>query len=222
MSERDRAGYYALLGLKPDASPAEVDAAYEAALKAADANPGAEFIRKSVETAYGVLGLPSSRRAYDSEHEESATSGNVPHVYSPDRDPKGLYQILGVSMDATQREITRAYQLRTTAGPACLIDPEQVMTCHRAFQVLSDPVLRKRYDPLWTTHLPTSPVLCGVGFSAENLPRDPRRRNELARQLEEHASRQASSGPAAQRRVTNSPFGCLGLLVAFAVLLVLL
>lgn len=222
MSERDSAGYYALLGLTPDACPAEVDAAYEAALKAADANPGAVFIRKSVETAYGVLGDPTSRTAYDPKYDEPATVSSVPHVYSPDRDPKGFYQVLGVSMDATQREITRAYQLCTTPGPDCILDTEQVMTCHHAFQVLADPVLRKRYDPLWETHLPAARDGRWGMSLVQISPQSLAQRIEFARQLEEHASRQASSGPASQRRVTNSPFGCLGLLVAFAVLLVLL
>ena len=115
-------------------------------------------------------------------------------------------------MDASQREITQAYHLRTTAGPACLLDPEQVMTCHRAFQVLSDPVLRKSYDPLWITHLQTCSGVRGMmridGASSLSL----RQRIELARELDEHRLRHASSKSAGQRRVTNSPFGCLGLL----------
>lgn len=222
MSERDSAGYYALLGLAPNASPEQVKAAYHAALKAAGANPGAAFIRKSVETAYGVLGDPGARTAYDSEYDESATVSSVPHIYSTDRDPKGLYQILGVSMDATQREISLAYHLRTTPGPACILDPEQVMTCHHAFQVLGDPVRRERYDPRWKTHLPAAPDgrwgRCVMHVSSPS----PYQQIELSRQLDEHASRQPSSRLSAQRRVVNSPFGCLGLLVAFAVLLVLL
>lgn len=115
-------------------------------------------------------------------------------------------------MDASQREITQAYHLRTTAGPACLVVPEQVMTCHRAFQVLSDPVLRKRYDPSWTTHLPTCSGVRGMLRidSASSLSLS--RRIELARELDEYRLRQVSSNPAGQRRVTNSPFGCLGLL----------
>lgn len=222
MSKRDSAGYYALLGLAPDASPEQVKAAYHAALKAADSNPGAVFIRKSVETAYGVLGDPASRGAYDCEYERPPMVSSVPHVYSPDRDPRGFYQILGVSMDATQREISQAYHRRTTPGPDCILDPEQVMTCHHAFQVLADPVLRRRYDPLWKTHLPEARDgrwgMSLVQISSDSLAQ----RIEFARRLDEHASRQASSGPAAQRRVVNSPFGCLSLLVAFTVLLVLL
>lgn len=216
MSERDSAGYYALLGLTPDASPAEVDFAYESALKAADANPGAIFIRKSVETAYGVLGDPTSRTAYDPEYDEPATVSSVPHVYSTDRDPKGLYQILGVSMDATQREISLAYHLRTTPGPACILDPEQVMTCHHAFQVLGDPVLRKGYDPLWVTHLQTSPNTILIKGPQDDASR------RMRLQALEAFRRHQSLSPANQRRVTNSPFGCLGLMVPFVILLILL
>jgi len=140
------------------------------------------------------------------------TSVGGAHVYSPGRDPGGLYQLLGVSVDATQREISQAYLLRTTPGPACLLEPEQVMTCHRAFQVLGDPVLRKRYDPQWTTHLPTTPDAYGIKRSVQGTSLSLRQRIELGRELDEYLSRRASSGPAGQRRVTNSPFGCLGLL----------
>lgn len=140
------------------------------------------------------------------------TSVGGAHVYSSDRDPGGLYQILDVSMDATQREITQAYHLRTTAGPACIVVPEQVMTCHRAFQVLSDPVLRKRYDPSWTTHLQTCSGVRGMMRIDSDSSLSLRQRIELARELDEHRLRQASSKSAGQRRVTNSPFGCLGLL----------
>ena len=140
------------------------------------------------------------------------TSVGGAHVYSSDRDSGGLYQILGVSMDASQREITQAYHLRTTAGPACLLDPEQVMTCHRAFQVLSDPVLRKSYDPLWITHLQTCSGVRGMMRIDSASSLSLRQRIELARELDEHRLRHASSKSAGQRRVTNSPFGCLGLL----------
>jgi hypothetical protein len=140
------------------------------------------------------------------------TSVGGAHVYSPGRDPGGLYQVLGVSMDATQREISQAYLLRTTPGPACLVVPEQVMTCHRAFQVLGDPVRRKSYDPQWTTHLPTTPDAYVIKQSGQGASLSLRRRIELERGLDEYRLRQASSSPAGQRRVTNSPFGCLGLL----------
>ena len=109
-------------------------------------------------------------------------------------------------MDASQREITQAYHLRTTAGPACLLDPEQVMTCHRAFQVLSDPVLRKSYDPLWITHLQTSPTFMRKVSSEDYTSR------WMRLQAEEEIRRRESLSPANQRRITNSPFGCLGLL----------
>ncbi len=143
------------------------------------------------------------------------------HVYSPGRDPGGLYQVLGVSMDATQREISQAYLLRTTPGPACLVVPEQVMTCHRAFQVLGDPVRRKSYDPQWTTHLPTTPDAYVIKQSEQGASLSLRRRIELGRQLDEYLASRASSGPEGQRRVTNSPFGCLGLLGFIAGLILL-
>ena len=66
MSERDRDGYYSLLGLSPDATPDQVKAAYDASLKAAAGQPGMDFIRKAAEKAYAVLGDPSARANYDS------------------------------------------------------------------------------------------------------------------------------------------------------------
>ncbi len=140
------------------------------------------------------------------------SSVGAAHVYNPGRDPGGLYQVLGVSLDATQREISQAYLLRTTPGPACLVVPEQVMTCHRAFQVLGDPVRRKRYDPKWTTHLPTSPYARKTTRIDQMSSLCLSQEIELGRRLDENLSRQALSGPVSQRRVTNSPFGCLGLL----------
>jgi hypothetical protein len=86
------------------------------------------------------------------------------------------------------------------------------MTCHRAFQVLGDPVRRKRYDPQWTTHLPTTPDAYGIKRSVQGTSLSLRQRIELGRELDEYLSRRASSGPAGQRRVTNSPFGCLGIM----------
>ena len=66
MSERDRDGYYSLLGLSPDATPDQVKAAYDASLKAAAGQSGMDFIRKAAEKAYAVLGDPSARANYDS------------------------------------------------------------------------------------------------------------------------------------------------------------
>ncbi len=149
------------------------------------------------------------------------SSVGAAHVYNPGRDPGGLYQVLGVSLDATQREISQAYLLRTTPGPACLVVPEQVMTCHRAFQVLGDPVRRKSYDPQWTTHLPTTTDAYVLMQSEQGTLLSLRRQIELGRQLDEYLARRASSGPEGQRRVTNSPFGCLGLLGFIAGLILL-
>jgi DnaJ-class molecular chaperone len=73
MSERDRDGYYSLLGLAPDATPDQVKAAYESALKAAAEQPGMSFISKAAEQAYSVLSDSSSRANYDSSWTQPTT-----------------------------------------------------------------------------------------------------------------------------------------------------
>lgn len=73
MSERDRDGYYSLLGVTPDATPDQVKAAFESALKAAAEQPGTSFIRKAAEQAYAVLGDSSSRASYDSSWTRPST-----------------------------------------------------------------------------------------------------------------------------------------------------
>jgi DnaJ-class molecular chaperone len=82
MSERDRDGYYSLLGVTPDATPDQVKAAYESALKAAAEQPGMNFIRKAAEQAYAVLGEPSARANYDSSWTQPATQPVRPFVGS--------------------------------------------------------------------------------------------------------------------------------------------
>jgi len=62
--ERDKDGFYVLLGVGPDATQAEIDAAYEKALKAS-VGPGMGFIRRAAEQAYGVIGRPVTRALYD-------------------------------------------------------------------------------------------------------------------------------------------------------------
>ena len=51
MKNRDRDGYYSLLGITPDATSEQVEEAYKSALKAAAEQPGTDFIRKAAETA---------------------------------------------------------------------------------------------------------------------------------------------------------------------------
>jgi len=164
MSERDRNEYYTLLGVSPDATPGQVEAAYKAALKATE-GPGMEFARKAVEQAFTVLGNPTARAAYDAtrasgqhvaaRYSEDDTEPNTlrdrrPHVYNLIRDPKGYYRLLGVSMDATPQEISTAYAIRKNGfigGPSL----EQQVAVREAFEVLADPVSRTRYDPAFLT-----------------------------------------------------------------------
>jgi hypothetical protein len=64
MEVRDKEGFYDLLGVGPDASQSEIDAAYEKALHAAG-GPGMGTIPRAAEQAYGVIGRPASRAVYD-------------------------------------------------------------------------------------------------------------------------------------------------------------
>ncbi len=64
MKVRDKEGFYALLGVEPDADQAAIDAAYEKALHAAG-GPGMDTIRRAAEQAYGVIGRPAFRAVYD-------------------------------------------------------------------------------------------------------------------------------------------------------------
>lgn len=164
MSERDRNEYYTLLGVSPDATPSQVEAAHKAALKATE-GPGMEFARKAVEQAFAILGDPTARAAYDAtrasgedvaaRYSEDDTEPNTlrdrrPHVYNLILDPKGYYRLLGVSMDATLQEISTAYAIRKNGfigGPSL----EQQVAVRDAFEVLADPVSRTRYDPAFLT-----------------------------------------------------------------------
>jgi curved DNA-binding protein CbpA len=164
MSERDRNEYYTLLGVSPDATPSQVEAAYKAALKATE-GAGLELDRKAVEQAFTVLGNPTARAAYDAtrasgqqvagrysedDTEPNTLSDRKPHVYNLIRDPKGYYRLLGVSMDATLQDISTAYAIRKNGfigGPSL----EQQVAVREAFEALADPVSRTRYDPAFLT-----------------------------------------------------------------------
>lgn len=194
MSERDRDGYYSLLGLTPDASAEQVYANYKAALKAAD-GPGLEFVSRAAERAYAVLGDSVSRAVYDpvwaklaeprqpyrsSEDDANCTppeddlsstgsrgwvgsdddaGGDYPsnrsYGYSPgchysrSRDPLGYYQLLLVSMDATDEEIYTVYHVRFIRNPPSSLSYEDRLAARDAFEVLSDHARRTAYDPAW-------------------------------------------------------------------------
>jgi DnaJ-class molecular chaperone len=160
MSERDRNEYYTLLGVSPDATPSQVEAAHKAALKATE-GPGMEFARKAVEQAFAVLGNPTLRAAYDS----GSAASHRPQVrhceddYMPrdslprtevnhPRDPKGYYKLLRVPVDASQEEIVAAYRHIATSNPLDFPVTDRPMAAIQvAFNVLSEPMLRAAYDP---------------------------------------------------------------------------
>ena len=160
MSERDRNEYYTLLGVSPDATPSQVEAAHKAALKATE-GPGMEFARKAVEQAFAVLGNPTLRAAYDS----GSAASHRPQVrhceddYMPrdslprtevnhPRDPKGYYKLLRVPVDASQDQVVAAYRHIASSNPLDFPVTDRPMAAIQvAFNVLSEPMLRAAYDP---------------------------------------------------------------------------
>ncbi len=105
--ERDRDGFYVLLGVGPDATQAEIDAAYEKALKAS-VGPGMGFIRRAAEQAYGVIGKPAMRALYD----PAWTPPGEPPRTAPTRaspSPAPLTQFRGSEGDADVYAFPGAY-----------------------------------------------------------------------------------------------------------------
>jgi len=219
MSERDRNEYYTLLGVSPDATPGQIEAAYKAALKATD-GPGKEFARKALEQAFTVLGNPTLRAAYDSG---SAASHRPQGRHSEDdymprtevnhpRDPKGYYKLLRVPVDASQEEIVAAYRHIATSNPLDSPVTDRPMAAIQvAFNVLSEPMLRAAYDPAFLSS--------GTSVGAQNVRR-------IFRTFEPPFH--AGIGPSASRtRIpdallretqpspTPKPQGCLGIVLLF-------
>ena len=174
MSERDRNEYYTLLGVSPDATPSQVEAAHKAALKATE-GPGMEFARKAVEQAFAVLGNPTLRAAYDS----GSAASHRPQVrhceddYMPrdslprtevnhPRDPKGYYKLLRVPVDASQDQVVAAYRHIASSNPLDFPVTDRPMAAIQvAFNVLSEPMLRAAYDPAFLSS--------GTSAGAQNL-----------------------------------------------------
>jgi curved DNA-binding protein CbpA len=214
MSERDK-DYYTLLGVPPEATPGQVEAAYQAALKATE-GPGLELGRKAVAQAFAVLGEPTARAAYDamrasgqyiaSRYCEDDNEGAplLRTVVNHPRDPKGYYKLLRVPVDASQQEIFAAYFNHhiVKGGDLACVNTRSLDAVTVAYNVLGDPILRAAYDPSWreprSSRYGPATVMVSEGrrFTEEELPlHDP--------------------APVRLRRVTNSPFGCLGALVFF-------
>jgi DnaJ-class molecular chaperone len=224
MSERDRNEYYALLGVSPDATSVQVEAAYKAALKATD-GPGKEFARKALEQAFIVLGDPTLRAAYDSG---SAASHRPQERYCEDdylprdslprtvanhpRDPKGYYKLLRVPVDASQEEIVAAYRHIASSNPLDFPVTDRPMAAIQvAFNVLSEPMLRAAYDPAFLSS--------GTSTGAQSVRR-------IFRTFEPPFH--AGIGPSASRtRIPDAllqeippspnpkPQGCLGIVLLF-------
>jgi DnaJ-class molecular chaperone len=224
MSERDRNEYYALLGVTPDATPSQVDAAYKAARKATD-GPGMEFAKKALEQAFTVLGNPTLRAAYDSgsaashrPQERHCEDDYLPRdslprtVVNHPRDPKGYYKLLRVPVDASQEEIVAAYRHIAASYPLDSPLTDRPMAAIQvAFNVLSEPMLRAAYDPAFLSS--------GTSVGAQNVRR-------IFRTFEPPFH--AGIGPSASRtRIPDAllqeippspnpkPQGCLGIVFLF-------
>ena len=230
MSERDRNEYYALLGVSPDATPGQVEAAHKAALKATE-GPGMEFARKAVEQAFAILGDPTARAAYDAtrasdDHiaarycEDDTEEASLPRqVVNHPRDPKGYYKLLCVPVDASQDQVVAAYRHIASSNPLDFPVTDRPMAAIQvAFNVLSEPMLRAAYDPAFLSS--------GTSAGAQNLRR-------VFRTFEPpfHAGRGADSSrtriPDALLQETPpspspKPQGCLGIFLLLITLFMFL
>ena len=212
MSERDK-DYYTLLGITPAATSEQVETAYQAALKATEAH-GLELDRKAVEHAFAILGDPAARATYDAtrvsgedvaarycEDDNESASWPRPVVNHP-RDPKGYYKLLRVPVDASQAEIVAAYRHIAKGGGLAVVNTRSLDAVSVAYNVLSDPILRAAYDPAWqkprSSRYGAATVMVSEG-----------------RRLTEDELRLNDPAPVRLRRVTNSPFGCLSVLLFF-------
>ena len=212
MSERDKDNY-TLLGITPAATSEQVETAYQAALKATE-GPGLELDRKAVEHAFATLGDPAARAAYDAtrasgqqvasrycEDDNESASWPRPVVNHP-RDPKGYYKLLRVPVDASQAEIVAAYRPIAKGGGLAVVNTRSLDAVSVAYNVLSDPILRAAYDPAWqkprSSRYGAATVMVSEG-----------------RRLTEDELRLNDPAPVRLRRVTNSPFGCLSVLLFF-------
>ena len=230
MSERDRNEYYALLGVSPDATPGQVEAAHKAALKATE-GPGMEFARKAVEQAFAILGDPTARAAYDAtrasgDHiaarhcEDDTEEASLPRqVVNHPRDPKGYYKLLCVPVDASQDQVVAAYRHIASSNPLDFPVTDRPMAAIQvAFNVLSEPMLRAAYDPAFLSS--------GTSAGAQNLRR-------VFRTFEPpfHAGRGADSSrtripDALLQEIAPSPSpkpqGCLGVVLVLITLFMFL
>ena len=230
MSERDRNEYYALLGVSPDATPGQVEAAHKAALKATE-GPGMEFARKAVEQAFAILGDPTARAAYDAtrasgDHiaarycEDDTEEASLPRqVVNHPRDPKGYYKLLCVPVDASQDQVVAAYRHIASSNPLDFPVTDRPMAAIQvAFNVLSEPMLRAAYDPAFLSS--------GTSAGAQNLRR-------VFRTFEPpfHAGRGADSSrtripDALLQEIAPSPSpkpqGCLGVVLLLITLFMFL
>lgn len=212
MSERDK-DYYALLGVPPDATPGQVDTAYQAALKATE-GAGLELDRKAVEHAFAILGDPAARATYDATRasgedvaarysEDDTGDASLPRaVVNHPRDPKGYYKLLRVPVDASREEIVAAYHHIAKGGLHAGVTARPLDAFLVAYNVLSDPILRAAYDPSWR-----QPGLSRYGPAREMVSE--------GRRFTEGELRFHDPAPERLRRVTNSPFGCLSVFVFF-------
>ena len=207
MSERDK-DYYTLLGITPAATSEQVETAYQAALKATEAH-GLELDRKAVEHAFAILGDPAARATYDATRvsgedvaarysEDDTGDASLPRTeVNHPRDPKGYYKLLRVPVDASREEIVAAYHHIAQGGLHAGVTARPLDAFLVAYNVLSDPIVRVAYDPSWRK--PRWSQYADMVSEGRRFTEDDLRLHDPA--------------PERLHRVTNSPFGCLSVLL---------
>jgi hypothetical protein len=77
--------------------------------------------------------------------------GDYQYAHDRSRDPKGYYALLEVSADASLAQIVSAYRLKFNWSYSGSMNASQVSAGKEAYAVLSDPILRSKYDPAWSS-----------------------------------------------------------------------
>ncbi|MCS6782173.1 MAG: J domain-containing protein [Gloeomargarita sp. SKYBB_i_bin120] len=152
--------HYRTLGLRPDATPAQVKAAYRRLVKLChpDTNPNGHEQMIALNLAYEVLSDPEQRRAYDQQYQQQTVS----QTPEPSPPPHGWWQQVFQPVDQRVCRIltSRHRQLeRLAADPfdeTCMAAFHRYLRACRRTLHEAETLFRSQANP---------PVLAGVASS---------------------------------------------------------